>query len=399
MSETPFIPVPFNWLRTLSPGIGGTLLVMLGSSFGWLGEAEFVKYALLATSWVIGIMWEGHSLSARLTSLLDAGKEQVSVAELMAVIAPMKSHLMDEVAGARDEVKRVRNIVQDAAANLTESFHSLSANGQREEDVIHGIIEHGSGAGSDGSFLTEASVLLQDFIDTLIDISKQSIETVHRIDEMGEHMDGVFRLLDDVKAIADQTNLLALNAAIEAARAGEAGRGFAVVADEVRQLSMRSNKLNEEIVEGVNAGKQAIATVRETMGKMASRDMNVAISGKERVDEALKLSQEHNLYVAEQIGRLGDVSDLITADVGNAVRCLQFEDMVTQSMAAAEQHLQRLNELETLLGRLVDLSLAPEMEALSAFKADLEAFAGNRIESHSKAVAQDSLDGGEVELF
>jgi len=397
--ETPLNSISFNWLRALSPGVAGTLAITLGAGFGWLGEVEFVKYALLATGWIIGIVWEGRSLSVSLAKENEARPDQVPTAELMAVCTPMKSLLADEVKGTRDEVRRVSSIVQDAIANLTESFHNLSANGQREEETIHGIIEHGSGSSANGSFLSEASALLQNFIDTLIDISKQSIETVHRIDEMGEHMDGVFRLLDDVKAIADQTNLLALNAAIEAARAGEAGRGFAVVADEVRQLSMRSNKLNEEIIAGVNAGKQAIAAVRETMGKMASRDMNVAISGKEKVDEALKLSEEHNLFVSEQIGRLGEISDSINTDVGNAVRCLQFEDMVTQSMAAAELHLQRLNELEILLERVVDLSVAPEMKSLSALKGDMDAFAGSRIDGNSKAVAQDSLDGGEVELF
>ena len=399
MLETPLNSVSFNWLRALSPGVAGTLAIALGSGFGWLGEADFVKYILLATSWIIGIVWEGRSLSTSQEKASDVRVDQVSTAEFMAVCTPMKSLLADEVTGTRDEVRRVSSIVQDAIANLTDSFHNLSANSQREEETIHGIIEHGSGGNASGSFLTDASALLQGFIDTLVNISKQSIETVHRIDEMGEHMDGIFRLLDDVKAIADQTNLLALNAAIEAARAGEAGRGFAVVADEVRQLSMRSNKLNEEIMGGVNAGKQAIAAVRETMGEMASRDMNVAISGKERVDEALKHFQEHNLFVAEQIGHLGEISDSINADVGNAVRCLQFEDMVTQSMAAAELHLQRLNELEILLEHMVNLSVTPEMESLSAFKGDMEAFVGNRIDSNSKAVAQDSLDGGEVELF
>jgi len=397
--EPPSNPVSFNWLRALVPGVAGTLAVAASSEFGWLVEAESVKFLLLTAGWIIGITWAGRSIRSELATETNMNIDTVSASEFREICEPIKSLLADEVTGTREEVQRVSNIVQEAIASLTDSFHNLSASSQREEEMIHGIIEYGSSDNDKRSFLNEASDLLQNFIGTLIQISKQSVETVHRIDDMVEHMDGVFRLLSDVKNIAEQTNLLALNAAIEAARAGEAGRGFAVVADEVRQLSMRSNKLNEEIISGVNAGKQAIAAVRETVGAMASRDMNVAIVGKERVDEAFKSSEKYNLFVAEQIGHLGEISDSITADVGNAVRCLQFEDMVTQSMGAAEAHLQRLNELELILERLVDLSISPDNEMLSTFKRDLDTFASNRIHSSDKAVNQNSLDGGDVELF
>jgi methyl-accepting chemotaxis protein len=365
-----------------------------------MGEVDFATIALLAVGWIVGIVWAGRSLTKTGNQTEQhSGVDTNSSTNIKVVCAPMKDLLADEVSGTRDEVHRVSSLVQDAIASLTNSFHSLNTNSQHGEETVHSIVQFGNDKKGNQSFLTDASALLQEFIDTLVEISKQSVETVYRIDDMVEHMDGVFRLLDDVKKIADQTNLLALNAAIEAARAGEAGRGFAVVADEVRQLSMRSNKLNEEIIAGVNAGKQAIASVRETVGEMASRDMNMAIAGKERVDEAFQQAEEYNVFVAEQIGHLGSISDSITADVGNAVRCLQFEDMVTQSMGAAEKHLLRLNELELMLERLVDLSVKPEAEKLATLKSDIDAFTASKIHINDKAVIQDSLDGGDIELF
>ena len=132
---------------------------------------------------------------------------------------------------------------------------------------------------------------------------------------------------------------------------------------------------------------------------MASRDMNTAMAGKERVDEAFKHAEEHNVFIAEQIGYLSEISDAITKDVANAVRCLQFEDLVTQSMGAAESHLQRLNELECMLERLVDLSVNPDADKLASLKDDIHAFSESKMSSDSKAVVQDSMDGGDVELF
>lgn len=395
--------VSFNWRRALIPGGVLTLAVTVLTELAWLDWPELFKFLLLAVGWVTGIIWAGRSpVSGSAVTVQYSDTDTGAAAELKAIGLPVKDLLADEVAGTRDEVLRVISIVQEAVASLTDSFHNLGANSQREQEMIHAIIAHDCGADrhmGNKSFLTDAGALLQEFIDTLVGIGGQSDEIVRRIDDMVEHMDGVFRLLEDVKDIADQTNLLALNAAIEAARAGEAGRGFAVVADEVRQLSMRSNNLNEEIIAGVNAGKQAIATVRDTVGAMASHDMGHAITGKKQVDEAFKCAEEHNLFVAEQVGHLSEISESITAHVGHAVRCLQFEDLVTQSMDAADRHLQRLNSLEAVLEQLVDLAVDPDTDKLSTLKDDIDTFIAGRICSQSKAVTQNSMDSGDVELF
>ncbi len=363
--------------------------------------------AVVSVAWVSGFLWSVRSVSTGDSIELGMQSGQSSAMLQLKVIGmPVKNLLAEEVTGVRDEVHRVSSIVQEAIASLTDSFHNLNDHARQEEGMVHGIIErsasNSAGAAdteSDKSFLDEASDLMQYFIDSLIDVSKQSVESVHRIDDMVGHMDSIFRLLEDVKTIADQTNLLALNAAIEAARAGEAGRGFAVVADEVRQLSMRSTTLNEEIVSCVTDGKQAIAKVRETVGSMASRDMNIALSGKESVDNAFAQAEQHNEFLSEQIVKLSDLCENINDDVSHAVRCLQFEDLVTQSMSAAEVHLKRLNTLELMLERIVDLSVSPNSEALAALQDDMAAFTESKANAGEKAVAQNSMAGGEVELF
>lgn len=387
-----------GWARALMPGC----LVSLPLAFSELAPALLVAASSLA--WATGLLW---AQQRKPDAQPDPAATDLPGLRDRDDLHDLKALLSEEVEGIHEEVTRVSQIVQNAIVDLTDAFQNLNQLSSREEELVHEIIEHTASHNTDTSdaqtgrsFLTEASRLMQYFIETLVDVSKQSIETVHSIDDMVSHMDGIFKLLGDVKTIADQTNLLALNAAIEAARAGEAGRGFAVVADEVRQLSQRSNTLNEEIIGGVNAAKQAIAHVRETVGNMASRDMNAAITGKERVDQAFTRAEEHNVFLSKQIARLNQIAEHINADVNKAVRCLQFEDLVTQSMGTALSHLERLQQLESIMEHMIDgIAAGQHSEGIQTLRTELAALRTSRIESSQKAVRQDSMDGGEVELF
>ena len=122
---------------------------------------------------------------------------------------------------------------------------------------------------------------------------------------LDEAADGISRLTGQIDSIAKQTNLLALNAAIEAARAGEAGRGFAVVADEVRKLADQSQRAAEEIA-------VAIATMSATMGDATSR---IGILN-QAVGDAKQTSDRFGLQLAEAAGSANEVNEL-AASIGD----------------------------------------------------------------------------------
>jgi methyl-accepting chemotaxis protein len=317
--------------------------------------------------------------------------------------------LLDSLKG---ELSQINKLISDSVYTLQGSFHGINDQSQHQLVMVQGMISNISGNISDtnttnisfAEFADETDKVLKYFVDHVIAISHSTMQMVERIEDIASQMDRADNLLSDVKIIADQTNLLALNAAIEAARAGDAGRGFAVVADEVRKLSQRSNRFSDEIRQVIVDSRDNIKDARDSIGEVASKDMNFAIQSKARVDEMIVHLTRLNETIASNLTNISEISENINGLVGDSVRSLQYEDIVRQLIGYSEHHLSRLeNIINFVHSGINDLASKPDVTA----KQFISEFARIRdqinkqatLEMARKPVEQTSMDQGEVELF
>jgi len=310
-----------------------------------------------------------------------------------------------EVRFIHQEVDRVKALIADAVQVMGTSFQTVNQLSETQGSLIQEIIDTTQNQSNEGEisiqeFVKETSSILEQFVDVMVNVSKQSLETVHNIDDMVEKLDGIFQLIENVESLAGQTNLLALNASIEAARAGEAGRGFAVVADEVRSLSINSAELNNQIRESINGAKESIAQLRDNVGRMASADMSETIETKERVGHMLGYVSDMNNFLGDRIQGMSDVERQIDSAVGDAVRSLQFEDISSQALDSVRLHTNTLSEISDHL-KLERCTSSGEIEQqLEQLKECCRDRRNRALEvNQSRTVSQQDMDEGEIELF
>jgi len=391
-------------LTRLAIPLALTILLPAAFGFHWPAPVCWSLLGVLTFSWLVYSYW-----SMRWGRKVLRGRGQM-VQEQEQLLSELLQFVNNEIDGSRGEIERARELIRQAVAALSGSFEAMTRKSSQQSAAMARIVDRTGQDDTEGvdftRFAQHASQRMEQLVEALEEISGQSSATVTQIDAMAGHMDGIFALLEDVKSIADQTNLLALNAAIEAARAGEAGRGFAVVADEVRNLSERSTTLNEQIRKLAHSSKDAISRVRETVSQMASRDMDRSLEARSEAALMLDNVAQINASLGEGVREISQCGRAIDASVAEAVRALQFEDITTQSLSGANIHLDRLAainqeavSLQKLLRGHLNVSDSEWIQTLQRIAARIREQRSHWETPPRLPVSQQNMGTGTVELF
>lgn len=349
-------------------------------------------------------LWE----HGRLASKVMTATATVSVVDTTPVreaLEDVRGALVDELGHASRELHQALDLLRDAVSELGGGFDGLSQKTGLQQSLLKQIIDVQSGGVSVQDFATRTSDLLEHFVGLIVQLSRESLRIVYRIDGMSKEMDAVFALLKNVNTIAEETNLLALNAAIEAARAGEAGRGFAVVAGEIRNLASNSNQFNEQIGSHVERARTAMDQVRGLIGALASQDLNVALSAKGGIDAMMAHVTESDMRTNAVTDQAVEINRGLSNDVSTTIRSLQFEDILSQLLNQTRTRLVELQGVAAETTRdIEDIACAPidagALEERAQRVRTRLALQREKARLRSRGPAlQSTMDAGEIELF
>jgi methyl-accepting chemotaxis protein len=316
-----------------------------------------------------------------------------------------------QVGAMRGEVARAQIIFGEAIEKLVGSFHDMNALIQRQQQLGMQVVtgdEEGGSISEFEQFATKTSDALRKFVDSVVENSRLAMSLVEMTDLIISQMSEVRGMLGEIEGISKQTNLLALNAAIEAARAGEAGRGFAVVADEVRDLSGRTSHFSQQIRGSLSKMQTTIEATEQAINQMAATDMTFALTSKSDVESAMLGINEMNKRTGETVNELNGIGETVELAVNQAIMSLQFQDMVTQLLGHVTKRLDALEEIasdERQMGGILRSCANPAeaLNALAATRSHVDQISQKMCEISQKIdnnpVSQTGFASGEVELF
>lgn len=235
--------------------------------------------------------------------------------------------------------------VDTARVQMEEAIVALSERFAQIVQRIDSTLAASQGSQQDGDLagiLQTGKADLVAVIGALKEIHEARNTLADEIRGLAAHTEDLKRMAADVEMIAFQTNMLSLNAAIEAAHAGDAGKGFAVVAHEVRSLSRASRETGKRIAETVNSITNTLTSITRTNESVAVRETQAVQDSESRIQEVLDRFTKIGGQLANSAEELRADSALIQGEIGQSLVHLQFQDRVGQILGHVSSTLQEL---------------------------------------------------------
>ncbi|MBS4097185.1 MAG: methyl-accepting chemotaxis protein [Sulfuricella sp.] len=285
----------------------------------------------------------------------EVGQTADSFNELMDTLQTMLRDVLGNVEKVSDAARTLAATSTQVAASSARSSEAASTMAATVEEVtvsISHITESAHEAltisQKSGELSAQGGDIIHDTAAEISRIAETVSETSHTIEELGQQSNQISSIVQVIKDVADQTNLLALNAAIEAARAGEQGRGFAVVADEVRKLAERTTKATEEITQMIGAIQSSAQAAVTGMGGTVTR-VGSGVALAERAGNAINEIRSGSNQVVNVVNDISSAlaeqrsaSNDIASHVENVARMSEENSAAAGESAGAARYLEEL---------------------------------------------------------
>ncbi|HEY0288781.1 MAG TPA: methyl-accepting chemotaxis protein [Pseudomonas sp.] len=351
----PELGVAASFLSGWTPFLQSLALCILFAAVAWGGFSVYLCCALALLS-----IWLPRVLRARSVSLPIEAQDS-AISQLTRDLSYTTSHNALSAAGVAFSVKQLASRLQsqvDAAEQIVSSADIMITT----ERATSQLSQQALNAASDARQSSDAGLhVLNESISRMHQLSQRAEGSRQLIEALSQRSEEIQRVTSVIQSIASQTNLLALNAAIEAARAGEHGRGFAVVADEVRGLARRTATATQEVGEMVADIQQRTVQVVEQIRQLSS-DLDTGV-------EQVELTGRHLVNIAQlaagvetQVGEIAvgaqtnqqQLSSLFVA-VEQMRSDLAISDDRTRQLAQSAVQMER--QAETISERLAEVGL------------------------------------------
>jgi len=312
---------------------------------------EAADQAMAARTEALALKAEAEEANARMQ---DAAQELEQVAGILSSATQELSHQIDESAQGA-EVQQAR--ASESLGAITE-LSKVSLEVASNASVSAQLAERTKSEAETGSSVVSSVV------ETILKVHGQAQTNKADMAELDKQAEEINKIMDVIDDIADQTNLLALNAAIEAARAGEAGRGFAVVADEVRKLAERTMNATKEVGDAIgrvqNAVRRNVAYAEESNAAISD-----SVDKAKRSGEALARIVEFIDQTSGQVHSIAAAAEEQSASTDHVKTAVEeVSAIATETAQAMGESASAITELAAMSGRLAELiaamrSLAP----------------------------------------
>ncbi len=310
------------------------------------GESDLTKRMIIKREDEIGVLADQFNffinrIQELVISIQSSIEKLMDTSQVVAADAVQANQFLDT---QLSETNLVATAITEMAASAVEVAQNAQNTVEAAKDV--------------GDKTEEVQKIVQNSVDSIGELSEQLNEAGVVISDLESDVGAIVSVVEVIRGVAEQTNLLALNAAIEAARAGEQGRGFAVVADEVRTLASRTQKSTEEIndmITKLQKGSQsAVTVVRESQekGLATVESVNKAGQSIQGIVTATLTINDMSMQIASAVDEQSQVSSDLDNSINRIVGAGQSSSTVISEMADKATGLDELAaELNTLVNR------------------------------------------------